>query len=709
MKFSQIRFGFPELPSFSPLWCTLNKAVTGKRIATSLTNLLALGVFLCLALGVFVPPILGQSDGNDSEKSLADESMLFLEIPSVYGASKYEQKLSEAPSSVSIVTSDEIRKFGYRTLADLLRGVRGFHTTYDRNYYYVGIRGFGTPGDFNTRILMLVDGHRINDSVYDASFVGTEFPVDMDMIDRVEIIRGSSSSLYGTSAFFGVINIITKRGRDLKGAGISAETASYDTYKGRASYGDRFSNGLEAVFSASLSDSSGQDLFFKEFSDINGGFTEDADYLRYRNFFGKLSFQDLAFHAYHVSSKKGVPTGAYGTVFSDPGTYTIDYQTQVGFDYGHHWRNGIELNAKLAYNRTGYYGEYVYDYAEEPEDSPYLVANKDDMIGERWSTELQISKQVMPKHKLVVGTEFRHNFRLQQWNYDEDVYLDDRRNSKIWGTFVQDEFSIFPKFTVNAGVRFDYYGFEKSETNLSPRIGLIYKPDDQTSLKLLYGEAFRAPNAYELYYHDGWWTSKPALELEPETIRTAEIVLERYLGRSFLASAAYFHSTVDNLIKLTTDPDDGLLVMENEDKVRTQGIEMGLDGKLDNGVTARIDYSFQKSQNRNSRQRLVNSPEHLAKLSVSLPVVKRALFAGVEGIYTGNRITNSLQNTGSYFIANLTFFSQSLKYGWDISASVYNLFDKKYGDPGSEEHIQDLIMRDGRSFRIKLGYNFGAR
>jgi outer membrane receptor for ferrienterochelin and colicin len=100
----------------------------------------------------------------------AEEELLFKDIASVYTASKYEQKITEAPSKVSIVTDDEIRRYGYRTLADILRSLPGFYVSYDRNYSYVGVRGFGVPGDYNTRVLMLVDGHRINDNIYDSTY-----------------------------------------------------------------------------------------------------------------------------------------------------------------------------------------------------------------------------------------------------------------------------------------------------------------------------------------------------------------------------------------------------------------------------------------------------------------------------------------------------------------------------------------------------------
>ncbi len=132
--------------------------------------------------------------------------------------------------------------------------MRGFYVTYDRNYSYLGIRGYGPSGDYNSRIAVMIDGHRLNDNIFDAALVGSEFPIDADLIDRVEVIRGPNSSMYVASDFLGVINIITKRGRDLQKVSVAGEAASYGSYRGRVSYGNKFSNGLELLLSSSFYD-----------------------------------------------------------------------------------------------------------------------------------------------------------------------------------------------------------------------------------------------------------------------------------------------------------------------------------------------------------------------------------------------------------------------------------------------------------------------
>ena len=201
--------------------------------------------------------------------ALGIEELMELKVTSVYGASGYLQKINEAPSRVTILTSRDIQHYGWRTLAELLNSVPGFYTTYDRNYHYAGVRGFGRPSDYNSRVLLLVDGHRLNENIYFMAPIGTDFPIDLDLIDRVEVIQGPSSSLYGAGAFFGVINVFTRKGLDVKNVEVSGAAGSFETYKGRMSYGyNNKPKQADLLLSGSYMESQGQrNLYFKEFDD----------------------------------------------------------------------------------------------------------------------------------------------------------------------------------------------------------------------------------------------------------------------------------------------------------------------------------------------------------------------------------------------------------------------------------------------------------
>ena len=110
---------------------------------------------------------------------LTDLSFEQLLDTTVTGASKYEQKQSEVAAAVSVITRAEIEAFGWRSLAEALSSLPGIYTTYDRQYSYVGTRGFSAPGDYNTRMLLTVDGNRVNDAVFDQAFVGTALTIAM--------------------------------------------------------------------------------------------------------------------------------------------------------------------------------------------------------------------------------------------------------------------------------------------------------------------------------------------------------------------------------------------------------------------------------------------------------------------------------------------------------------------------------------------------
>ncbi len=147
--------------------------------------------------------VLAQQD-ESGNRDFSLDSLLNIKIST---AAKYEQTSREAPASVTIISSEDIERFGYRTLDEVLMTVRGFYTSYDRNYSYVGIRGFSRPTDYNDRVLLLINGHTTNENFYGSAFIGTDLALNLEAVDRIEIVRGPGSALYGTGAMFAVINI----------------------------------------------------------------------------------------------------------------------------------------------------------------------------------------------------------------------------------------------------------------------------------------------------------------------------------------------------------------------------------------------------------------------------------------------------------------------------------------------------------------------
>lgn len=662
-----------------------------------LSLVLVLSSFFCLKAAQ------ANDDLPELGTGLEEDDLLFQEIPSVYSASKYEQKITQAPSSVSILTANEIKKYGYRTVGEALASLRGFFHTNDRNYTYLGVRGFGLPSDYNTRVLLMIDGHRFNDNIYDSFDTGPQFPVDIDDIKRIEVVRGPSSSLYGSSAFFGAINVITRRGRDIKGVGVSGEYGSFDRYKGRLSYGDRFESGLEAFVSGSyLQNQGNHNLYYREFDDpaTNNGISKNNDEAEIENVFATVSYDDFTLQGAYNSIDKAIPTGSFETIFNSSRTYTNDKTAYLDLKYDHDFDLQTNVLARVSYNYYGYNGDYAYDYSED--DDPFVVINKDRARGEWVRAELQFSKTLFNDHYVTLGGEYLKNIKQKQNNYDLEVYFEDRRDLSQWALFLQDEYTVFDNLVLNVGVRYDY--FDEFGDTINPRAALVYNPFEQTTLKLLYGEAFRKPNAYEAYYHDGGNTSVPSENLQPETIATLELSLEHYFTPQLLGLVTVFHNTIDDVITLTSR-DDGFLININGKRVKTIGAETELEGKWENGFQGRLSYSFQNTETASTGVRLSNSPAHMTKLNLIAPVFTDKLFAGLELRYMSAR--KSIQDkVNDHFLVNLTLFSHNVLPGLETSASVYNVFNQNYFDPGSVEHIQNGIQQDGRTFRVKVNYEF---
>lgn len=633
------------------------------------------------------------------------EQLLDLEV---YSASKFTQKISEAPSAVSVVTADEIKTFGWRTLADILRSLPGLYLSNDRNYSYLGSRGFLRPGDYNTRFLLLVDGYRTNDSVYDQASIGTEFVLDVDLIDRVEFVPGPGSSIYGANAFFGVINVISKRGRDFKGAQVSIEAGSFGATKGRASYGWRGENGAELLLSATGFRVKGQDLYFPEFdaSAANNGVAQGLDHDRGQSLFAKASVGPVAFTLAHSERKKGIPTASFAQVFNDPRSHTLDTQTLADFSYNRALADKTELIAHAYWGRYDYQGDYIFD-------QPPVTVNRDGSYARWWGGDVKLTSAALERHKLVAGAEVQRDYRRDQYNFNvvgadltagAQGSLNDRRRGKRFGAYVQDEITLRDDVLVNAGMRYDYN--DTSGGVFNPRLALIYKHTQATTVKALYGTAFRAPNAYELFYQiliEGGQKANP--DLRPERIRSRELVVEHALAADSRITALVFHNSVSNLITQTTDPNDGLLIFRNLNRAVTSGVGFEFERLWAGGMKIRGSYNWQRAVDSATDATLANSPRHLAKLNWSAPLANGVWRSGLEAQYVGAR--NTLQNrVGGYWLANLTLATTRLVKGLEFSAGLYNLLDRRYADPGSEEHRQDTIRQDGRSLRLKLVYSF---
>ncbi|HET7218469.1 MAG TPA: TonB-dependent receptor [Vicinamibacterales bacterium] len=617
------------------------------------------------------------------------EQLLNVEVATVFGASRYQQRVTDAPAAVSIVTHEEIERFGYRTLADLLRGVRGFYVTNDRNYSYLGVRGFSRPGDYNTRVLVLVDGHRMNETVFDSAYIGADFPVPLELVERVEIVRGPSSSLYGTNALFGIVNVITKSAASRRGVQMVAGAGTLGTRDGGVSFGHKTASGLEMLAGGSAFATEGM----SEFPVAGAGIATAMDDEQSWKLFASGVRKEWSLRAMYASRAKRIPTGAFGIKLDDPRSQTEDNRGYVELTYDGAWR-GTGLLWRASYDRYAYDGRYSYD--DSPRQTAYLSTDR--AWADWWTTELMLTRRIARRHFLTGGAEFRHNLRQDQKSGVADtgeVLFERDASSKVFAAYLQDEFTVLPRLTLTAGLRHDRNS-DLGSTNV--RVAAIFKPMENSAVKLLYGSAYRAPNPYELYYY-----ANP-VALTPERIRTAEVVWEHYMRNQMRVSVSGFVYRARDLISQASDPDgrDGF-VFANVARADAPGLEFEAEGTW-RGLHALGSYTYQDAR-ANDDDVLSNSPRHLSRARVTGPLVSRWLFFGVEGLYTGDRLTVNHNVTPDAFLGNVTVSSREIGHA-RLSLSVGNIFDRTYADPGAEEHPGDTIAQPGRTMRAQLGWRF---
>ena len=658
-----------------------------------------LGVVTVCAIAV---PAAAQSTTADQGGAapLTLEQLMAIDVERVFGASRFQQSVLDAPASVSIITHDDIERFGYRTLADILRVVRGFYVSNDRNYSYVGVRGFSRPGDYNTRVLLLIDGHRLNDNIYDQALIGTEFPLDVEMIDRVEVVRGASSSLYGTSAFFGVVNVVTKRPGESGPFSGSVEVGSLGTRRVRGTVARLFSNGVAATASFTGYHADGQRrLFFPELASMTrtGGVATGLDSDGFSQIFASVTAGGWRTQTLWASRLKGIPTGAFDTAFDDDRSRTRDARGYVDATYDRTW-GATTVQWRGAYDRYRYEGTYALDL-DEPDPDP----SHEEGRGEWLSTEATVRRRIASVHHVTGGVELRENIRQDQtglYPVSGEVFLDDRRHSRVWALFAQDEFRLSSRALLNIGLRHDNYSLSGAAT--SPRAALILSPWTDSAIKVTYGEAFRAPNAYELFYYT-------TQSLEPERIRSAELIWNQYFSRRVRVEAMLFVNRVRNLISQVEGDGSGPLGVysyRNLESTAAKGFELEAEARIAAGFNMQANYVFTDAHLRPTGAPLSNSPRNLGRAAMTRQTIGGRLVASTEVNVVGRRLALDGTSSPAFALWNTSIAAPSVMPHLTLQFDVRNLLNHAYGDPGSEEHRQALIPQDGRTARLRASWRF---
>lgn len=647
----------------------------------------------CLALCLALSCNPSWAGSGDDLGALPFEQLVRREVTS---GSQLARQISDSPSAVAIVTADDIRAYGYRTIAEVIGSMRGLYTTSDRRYTYMGGRGFGAPGDYTGRIMVLIDGYVTQDSLFNQAYIEESGLIDLALVERVEYVPGTGSVTYGNNAMLGIINIVTRKGSDFNTLQLSGEAGSHDTYRQRATFGKRFDNGADLLLSASSLQSQGQNLHFPAYDTPanNHGWANGIDDERNRRLFGKFSYDGFTVEAAHVERRKTVPTKPMRlAVFNTP--FVIDDENSY-LNASYETDLGLHLYAASRF----YFGRYAYDSQRTINDPAPNAQRKH--RAEWWGVDQKFIGKWFANHSIMFGMEYRNDYSqyLSRSYFYPDGRIDaassvkDTYSRNTASLYLADEYRFHERWRLNVGARYDKAS--DLEGNWSPRLALIYQPSFRTTLKASYSEAFRMPNADDRsFYHAG---------AAPEYVAAKEFVVQHDLDRQMrLTGTLYEYRRSRQQVYLGTP---GHYAPIGNSLAR--GLELEFEARWDNGLRARSSGAWQNSSDATGLD-AVNSPNVLGKLQVSAPLPGNAVRAGLEAQYLGSRLTDERRRLGGVALANLTFSSERKWHGMSASFSIRNLFDRDYEvvspftwAPGTGI---DALRMDGRTYWFQINYD----
>lgn len=539
-------------------------------------------------------------------------------------------ELDEVARSVDLITREEIEKENPRNISDLLDD---FSSVYIHDYGALGalksvdIRGMGSA-----RSLILINGFPINNprsGGIDLSFL----PVDF--IEKIEILRGPASAIYGANAVGGVVNIITKKKPLRKKIYSKSYYGSYETFINENIFSQKFNNS-SLILTTSYRTSDGH----RENSD----FYSRNFFLNYNFFYNK---GELNFSFNHYQDQGGLP-GSKSWPDLD------DRQEQL--------RRLLELSGRhdffpLSINYKLYYSNFRLDFIETPQ-----PLNKDTHDTVWYGIDFNI-EQRRENHSFILGYNYQDNKNKSSKTAKHSYYQN--------ALYALLRINTFEPFWFDLGLRFDDYSHFGSE--LTPSTGLSYRTDFG-KFYFNYAHAYRVPTFNDLYWPDtGWAKGNP--NLRPEKARNFEAGFETNLSATDIG-ISYFHSRLKDMISWTVDT-SGVWMPQNINRAIIQGVEFKAERNLLENLKLKLFYTFLRARDREREEYLIYRPKH--KLNLILEYDKERSWFRIKNQFLSERFTDTsnTRKLNSYFVVDL-HAGYRIKDDLEFFLSIYNLLNRKY-------------------------------
>ena len=651
----------------------------------------------------------------------------------ITAVSRYAESIDDAPSSVSILDGNELRAFGYPTIAEALRGVRGVTLTNDRTYHSASFRGISQSGDYGNRLLVLSDGAALNDNLLNSSYIGSDGRADLYDISRIEVVRGPGSLLYGTGALSGVVNLVT-RPRDEPSSG-HVGFGVYDnrTIHGRAGVHYNFTPNAGVWASVSTAYSAGLDVPIQlkdPAKDGNGApVSSEGTSLRTANAVdafksigtaGRAWWGPLTAQWFYHSRTQVMPAGVYATTFNDPRTVWTDSRMLAEVRYEPRLGKYVELMTRVHGNRYLYRADY--EFVSE--------RNREDFAGSWIGAEARAIVKPTSWLRLTAGGEGQlhleatlrgrtieksngitacHNLSSGR----ASCYLDEENPYRFAAGYLLAEGSPTKWFHFSGGARVDVYS--TFGPIVVPRAAVIFKPRQGSALKIMGGRAFRAPSIYEQTYNDNGFSTVRAVDpsrrwtLGPESIYSGEVEYSHRFLDDWVALAAGHADYITGFIdSVPITPGAAVTRFKNTPSpVLSVGGDVELRRDFRRGWMMSAMYGYQRVQTLDTNESnplLVNAPQHLASFKGIAPILRDVASLALRlTVEAPRRIdTTSNETTRAGLVADAAISGKIREYHFEYVIGLYNIADFRQQVPVLDTFKSRTTTQNGRTFLINV-------
>lgn len=590
------------------------RCVVDKRIIT--------GPLLVVMLAVTASPSFSRTEpGNQADPLKLDQV--------VVTATKTEHTLGDVPVAAEVVTREELDRRQVKTVQDALKYLTGVKINQTSS-------GWGDKGKVQMQglderhTLILVDGQRFLGGHGDAVDLQS---IPLEMVERIEVVKGPASALYGSDAMGGVVNIIMKNAPGKASATISP------------SFGTRGTQVHEAT--AGFGVGKFTSLFGYTFRGSNGVAKETDEY-REQMLQGTLGY------AFTPESKLTVKP-----FYSEQKMiYESRVQRRGGFNSAWEW--APDKVSKLTVRG----GLFAYDHSTGD--------GTTDWDTDSYEGEVTYSRLLFERHMLTAGYQF----------FKEDI--DDKgksykANQDLHSIYFQDEIDIKPLVVV-IGTRIDQH--DRWGTEVNPKASLLYSITDNLKLRGSVGTAFKGPSLVKLY-GDGWrmgpYVVHANQDLKPEKSIGYQLGVEYSFLQRFLGKLSLFRNDIEDLIDSRIvrggkPPYD--MYWRNIDKAVTQGIEVSLSGQVMKNLTARAGYTYLDTEDKALDRELTYRSKHKASLELNQRFPEIGFNVNVAGEFFGPRFDDDYRKLGGYFVCNIAV-TQDIGEHLRIFARADNILDKR--------------------------------